>query len=40
VHQVLIDEADENIWHLEGEIDLDREFAPGEPLVTLRRIGT
>jgi hypothetical protein len=40
VRQVLVDEADDNFWNLEGEIDLDRELDPGEPLFSLRRISS
>ncbi len=40
VTQVLHDPADENLWCLEGEIDLGREDAFDDPLVTLLRIGT
>ena len=39
VHQVLVDEAGDNLWNLEGEIDLEADAAPEGPLVQLRRIG-
>jgi Domain of unknown function (DUF3516)/DEAD/DEAH box helicase/Helicase conserved C-terminal domain len=39
VHQVLLDERDENLWSLEGEVELG-EGVPEGPLVRLRRIGT
>jgi hypothetical protein len=38
VHQVLVDDQGDNLWNLEGEIDL--EDAPSGALVRLRRIGT
>ena len=39
VHQELVDEAGDNLWNLEGEIDLEADAAPEGPLVQLRRIG-
>ena len=40
VHQVLVDDRDENLWNLECEIDL-RDGVPEEgPILTLRRIAT
>ena len=39
VHQVIVDEIGDNLWNLEGEIDLEDDPAPEGPLVRLRRIG-
>ncbi len=39
VFQTLLDERDEQLWSLEGEVDLREERAPEGPLVRLRRIG-
>ena len=33
------DEIGDNLWNLEGEIDLEEDPAPEGPLVRLRRIG-
>ncbi|MFI5314497.1 MAG: DEAD/DEAH box helicase [Myxococcota bacterium] len=38
--QVLVDRADDNLWCLEGEIDLGAERDPVGPLLRLARIGT
>jgi hypothetical protein len=40
VHQVLVDDRDENLWNVEGEVDLSEEGASEGPLVRIRRIGT
>lgn len=40
VRQVLVDEAGDNFWHIEGVIDLSEEVALDAPLVALRQIGT
>jgi superfamily II DNA/RNA helicase len=40
VHQVLVDPLGENLWTLEGEVDLVERGDPAAPLVRLRRIGT
>jgi superfamily II RNA helicase len=40
VRQVLVDEADENDWMIEGLIDLEGRGSPSEPLVEVVRIGT
>ena len=40
VRQVLVDETGDDFWNLEGEIDLSHDFEAGDPLVTLRRIGS
>jgi hypothetical protein len=40
VHQVLCDPQGEDLWQLEGEVDLRDERAPAGPLVRMRRIGT
>jgi hypothetical protein len=40
VHQVLCDAAGDDLWQIEGEIDLERERSPAGPLVRVRRIGT
>ncbi|MDJ0866794.1 MAG: DUF3516 domain-containing protein [Myxococcota bacterium] len=40
VHQVLLDEREEGLWNVEGEIDLGADAAPEGPLVAVRRIGT
>jgi len=40
VHQTLVDERDERLWHIEAEVDL-RDGVPDEgPLLHLRQIGT
>jgi hypothetical protein len=38
--QVLVDRDDDNLWCLEGEIDLENERDPVGPLLRLTRIGT
>jgi superfamily II RNA helicase len=40
VHQVLCDPAGDDLWQIEGLVDLVGEGAPPGPLVTVRRIGT
>jgi superfamily II RNA helicase len=40
VHQVLLDDAGDNLWNVEGEIDLRGELSPDSPWVAIRRIGT
>ena len=40
VHQVLVDDREDNLWNVEGEIDLEGEVDPGVPLVRIRAIGT
>ncbi len=40
VHQVLVDPLGDNLWNVEGEIDLREEAHPDSPLVAIRRIGT
>ena len=39
VHQVLSDEAGDNLWNIEGEIDLGEGASSGDPLVRVQRIG-
>jgi hypothetical protein len=39
VRQVLIDDADDRFFAIEGEVDLRAERNPGDPLLRLRRIG-
>ncbi|MEE9381990.1 MAG: DUF3516 domain-containing protein [Nannocystaceae bacterium] len=39
VRQVLLDPDDDNIWVLEGEVDLREDTNPAGALITLRRIG-
>jgi hypothetical protein len=39
IHQVLLDDQDENQWNVEGEVDLREERNPSKPLLRLRRIG-
>ncbi len=39
VIQVLADSAGDNLWALEGEIDLTQERDPEGPLFSIRRIG-
>lgn len=39
VRQVLIDDADDRFFAIEGEVDLREERNPGDPLLRLRRIG-
>jgi len=38
VHQVLIDDRDDNLWNIEGEVNLEAEVDPGLPLVRMRGI--
>ena len=38
--QILIDPADDRIWHLQAEVDLPDELQPGAPLLQVTRIGT
>lgn len=40
VSQVLLDPDDENLWCVEGEVDLSAGVGADRPLVELRRIGT
>jgi hypothetical protein len=40
VHQVLVDESGDNLWNVEGEIDLETEPGPDSAWVSIRRIGT
>jgi len=40
VQQVLCDPSGDDLWHLEGEVDLTAERSPAGPLVRLRRVGT
>ncbi len=40
VQQVLVDPEGDNLWCLQGAIDLEGETSPTGPLVRLRRIGT
>jgi hypothetical protein len=40
VHQVLCDPAGDDLWQVEGEVDLEGEGSPAGPLVRVRRIGT
>ena len=40
VHQALLDDAGDNLWNVEGEIDLRGELPPDSPWVAIRRIGT
>jgi superfamily II RNA helicase len=40
VHQVLCDPAGDDLWQLEGEVDLAGQLAPAGPLLRLRRVGT
>ncbi|UCE87985.1 MAG: DUF3516 domain-containing protein [Deltaproteobacteria bacterium] len=40
VTQVLIDPQDDNLWCLEGRVELDADELPDGPLIALRRIGT
>ncbi len=39
VHQVLLDDRGDDLWNIEGEIDLREDPNPSEPLLRLRRIG-
>ena len=39
VSQVLVDPEDDNLWHVEGEVDLRGDGFPEGPIVYLRRIG-
>jgi hypothetical protein len=38
VQQALLDDQDDNLWHLACEVDLRNESNPTEPLLQLRRI--
>ncbi len=40
VVQVLLDPEDENLWHIEGKVDLSDNATVEGPLVTVMRIGT
>jgi len=40
VHQVLLDDQDDNLWNIEGVIDLREEIPPESPWVAIRRIST
>jgi hypothetical protein len=40
VNQVLVDEREDNLWSVEGEVDLEDELDLDIPLVRIRRIGT
>jgi hypothetical protein len=40
VRQVLVDDRGDDIWHIDGAIDLSEEVALDAPLVAIRRIGT
>ncbi|HTY16224.1 MAG TPA: DUF3516 domain-containing protein [Myxococcota bacterium] len=40
VHQVLCDPAGDDVWQIEGTVDLAAERSPAGPLVRMRRIGT
>jgi hypothetical protein len=40
VVQVLLDPADENLWCIEGHVDLSDEASVEGPLITVTRIGT
>ena len=40
VVQVLLDPEDDNLWHIEGAVDLSDEAAVDGPLVMVTRIGT
>ncbi|WP_338089121.1 DEAD/DEAH box helicase [Nannocystis pusilla] len=39
VTQVLVDPEEDNLWHIEGEVDLRGDGFPEGPLVTIRAIG-
>ena len=39
VRQVLIDEAGDNDWYIEGEIDLAARASANDPLITIDRVG-
>ena len=39
VHQVLLDDQGDDLWNLEGAVDLRDETNPTEPLFRLIRIG-
>jgi superfamily II RNA helicase len=39
VQQVLVDPEEDNLWHIDGEIDLRGDGFPEGPLVTVRAIG-
>ncbi len=40
VVQILVDPEDDNLWHIEGEVDLSDEASIEGPLVAVKRIGT
>jgi superfamily II RNA helicase len=40
VHQALLDDQGDNLWNVEGVIDLREELPPDAPWVAIRRIGT
>ena len=40
VFQVLVDPAGDDMWVVEGEIDLAGQREPEGPLVRIRRVGT
>ena len=40
VHQVLLDDQGDNLWNIEGRIDLREELPPESPWVAIRRIST
>jgi hypothetical protein len=40
VTQVLVDPQDDNLWCVEGDVELDADEMPDGPLIALRRIGT
>jgi hypothetical protein len=40
VVQVLLDSSDENLWCVEGKVDLSDDANVEGPLITVTRIGT
>jgi hypothetical protein len=40
VRQTLLDERQDDFWHLEGEVDLREEANPADPIFRLRRIAS
>ena len=38
VRQILLDDAEENAWYLEGEVDTSAGLSRDEPLLLLREI--
>ena len=40
VSQVLVDPQGDNLWAIEGAIDLSQQRDPEDPIVRIRRIGT